>query len=258
MSAEHFGRGTGKLGRAQRGAGAAAGLAAERADEPGAPPGRADPAFARDRLVDDAEDRPVLLRQRDQGAEDRAARDKGAGAVDRVEHPAARRVRAVDPVFLALDSVAWEPLGKHRAHRLLGAAVGDRDRAAIGFDCGADAGAEKGADHRPGHVGRRLGRGEQRVEVGRAAAAQGLGADCGALEGAPVPPTLGEEAGALSGAAELLIALGFPAGAAVPGADALAPPAAFCAAAGSGTGLFDSVRRYAITSARVWVFGMPA
>ena len=46
-------------------------------------------------------------------------------------------------------AVVGKTLGQHRAHRLLGAAVGDRDRGAVGFQVGRDAGAEEWPDNAP-------------------------------------------------------------------------------------------------------------
>src|SRR3546814_9042320 len=51
-----------------------------RAVELGRTPRRADPAFARNRLVDDSDQRPAVLQERDQRAEDRAARHEAARA----------------------------------------------------------------------------------------------------------------------------------------------------------------------------------
>jgi hypothetical protein len=93
----------------------------------------ADPALARDRLVDDAEDRPAVPRQRDQRAEQRHAADKGFGAVDRVEHPDEFGVVALAAVFLADDAVLGKPRGDQPPHRQFGGAVGGGDRAQIGL-----------------------------------------------------------------------------------------------------------------------------
>ncbi len=56
-----------------------------------------------------------------------------------------------------------EPLGQHGAHRLLGGAVGDRDRAVIWLEVGGHASAEMRAYHGPGDIGGRFGGGDQAI-----------------------------------------------------------------------------------------------
>src|SRR3546814_1533927 len=65
-----------RAGRREHGVGkiAAGARRRGRAVEQGRTPRRADPAFARNRLVDDSDQRPAVLQERDQRAEDRAAR----------------------------------------------------------------------------------------------------------------------------------------------------------------------------------------
>ena len=77
-----------------------------RAIEGGALARRANPAFAPDRLVDDAQHRPAILQQRDQRAEDRAAGHEADRAVDRVQHPGAPGAAFLDAEFLAMHAVA--------------------------------------------------------------------------------------------------------------------------------------------------------
>ena len=123
---------------------------------------RADPALARDRLVDDPEDRPPVLGQRNQGAEQRHAADKGFGAVDRVEHPDELGIGALAAVFLANDAVIGKARLDQLPHRRLGGAVGGGDRAEVGLVVDGEPGAEIRADRRAGGVGQ-LGReGEER------------------------------------------------------------------------------------------------
>src|SRR3546814_20961857 len=62
-----------------------------RAVELGRTPRRADPAFARNRLVDDSDQRPPVLQERAQRAEARAARHEAARAVARVAPPLPHR-----------------------------------------------------------------------------------------------------------------------------------------------------------------------
>ena len=119
-----------------------------------------------------------------------------------------------------------EALGQHRAHRLLGAAVGNRHRRAVGFGVDGEVGPEERADHSARNIRGGLGGCEIPVEVGRVVAFL-RSSSCGGY--------------------------GF-------GAGAGAAAAAGCAASGdgSGSGLSDRVRSQAITSARCLSLLMPA
>ena len=140
-----------------------AGPAADRrAVERGRPAGGADPALARDRLVDDAEDRPARGGQRDQGAEQRHAADEGFGAVDRVEHPDEFGVLALAAEFLADDAVLRETaaaISRRIAASAARSAIGDGRQ--IGLVVDRDRLAEIGADRLSRRVGEvdREGRG---------------------------------------------------------------------------------------------------
>ena len=136
------------------GDGARAHLAAERAGEAGDAIA-ADPTFAGHRLVDGAEHRHAVLEQPDQGAKARPAGDEGAGAVNRVDHPDAARAFVMRRQFLADDAVIGKARGEDFAQRLLGQAVGDGDRALVGFLLSGHAGTEIRADHRAGCIQRR-------------------------------------------------------------------------------------------------------
>jgi hypothetical protein len=120
-------------------------------------PGGADPALARNWLVDDAEDRPALICQRDQRAEQRHAADEGFGAVDRVKHPDEFGRLALRAELLADDAVLGEARRDQLAHRRLGGAVGHRHRRPVGLVVDGDPLAEIRADRlssRVGEVGR--------------------------------------------------------------------------------------------------------
>src|SRR3546814_4539515 len=78
---------------------------------------RPDPAFAADRLVDDTDQRPTVLQERDQRAEDRPAGHEADRAVDRIEHPLAGGPRARRAIFLADDAVARGFGVEQPAHR---------------------------------------------------------------------------------------------------------------------------------------------
>src|SRR5262249_20000010 len=67
-------------------------------------------AFADEGLVHHAEHRNALVQQCDQRAPDRKSRDKGFGAVDRIQHPDVIGIRAFVAELLADDAV----LGKLR------------------------------------------------------------------------------------------------------------------------------------------------
>ena len=58
----------------------------------------------------------------------RHADDEGAGAVDRIEHPAIRTVRGNVSEFLAVNAVIGIFGRESAAHDLLGAAIGFGDR----------------------------------------------------------------------------------------------------------------------------------
>jgi hypothetical protein len=98
------------------------------------------------------------VQQRDQGAEQRAAGDEGAGAVDRVEQPDPFGIGPVGAVFLAPDAVAGEALAQQGADGAFGAAVGLGDGAGIALGVNQQGRTEKGADDRPRRLGGRLGR----------------------------------------------------------------------------------------------------
>src|SRR3546814_13620599 len=67
---------------------------------------RPDPAFAADRLVDDTDQRPTVLQERDQRAEDRPAGHEADRSVDRIEHPLAGGPRARPATFLDVAAAA--------------------------------------------------------------------------------------------------------------------------------------------------------
>ena len=125
-------------------------------------PQRADPAFAGDRLVDDAEDRPAVLQQRDQRAEDRAAGHEADGAVDRVEHPLARGFGALGAIFLADDAVARRLGVEQAAHRGFGGAVGLGDGRGVGLGFVDPVRTKERTDRFAGGVGEAVGEGEVR------------------------------------------------------------------------------------------------
>ena len=114
------------------------------------PPG---PAFAGNRLVDNAQHGEAILQQADQRAEDRAPGDEAGGAVDRVEHPLAPRAFVARAVFFADDAVI-EPLRlQNGAHRGLCRLVRFGHETAVGFLLLAPFTAEQGADRLPGGIG---------------------------------------------------------------------------------------------------------
>ncbi len=125
--------------------------------EQGPMPGHAQPAFADDRLIDDPQHRPAILQQRDQRAEDRAADDEAARAVDGVQHPgppAAPLARG----FLFADNAVHRPLGDDQAaHRGFGLLVGERDGGGIGLGLQPVFATEIGADRRARRIGEALG-----------------------------------------------------------------------------------------------------
>ena len=91
------------------------------------------PSARRDALVDDAEHRPAVTQQADQGAEGGPADDESLGAVDRIEAPHQLGLAMLAGELLALDAVVGKPRPDQVAHDALGLAIGDRDRALVGL-----------------------------------------------------------------------------------------------------------------------------
>src|SRR5438552_1856857 len=73
---------------------------------------------------------PVIALQRDQRSEQEAVADEGAGAVDRIEHPAIRTAGAL-AVFLAAQCMVRISFVDQAPQRELGLAIRLRDRRAI-------------------------------------------------------------------------------------------------------------------------------
>lgn len=128
------------------------------------PPRRADPALPRDGLVDHPQDRRISVQQRHQHPKRRAAGDEGAGAIDRVQHPAHPRPGPLPPKLLAQDAVAREPLRQQAAHRLFRRPVGSGDRAGITLQLRVDAAPVERPDRRPRQVRRSLRRRDQLIQ----------------------------------------------------------------------------------------------
>ena len=93
----------------------------------------ADNELAEDRLVDGAEDGLAVMKERDQGGEERHAGDERFGAVDGIEDPDEFGVGVFVAEFFADDAVGREFFGDPTAEELLGAAVGERDGRGVGF-----------------------------------------------------------------------------------------------------------------------------
>ena len=81
-------------------------------------------ALADKGLVHHAEHRRALVQQRDQRAPDRKSRDKGFGAVDRIQHPDIFGVFALAAEFLADDAmlgkIGFDQTPHHRLRRAVG------------------------------------------------------------------------------------------------------------------------------------------
>ena len=122
--------------------------------------GGADPALAGNGLVDHAQDGPAGFQQRDQRAEDRAAGHEADGAVDRVEHPLARRVGALGAIFLTDDAVARRFGIEQASHGGFGGAVGLCHRRGVGLRLMRKSGAKKGTDRRARRIGEAMGKGD--------------------------------------------------------------------------------------------------
>ena len=129
-------------------------------------------------------------------------------------------LRPLEAEFLAQNAVVGKPFGQDGAHRLLGGAVGDGDRGAVGLLVGDDTRPEEGTDHRARDVRRRTGGGDQRV---------GVRDHFVAGAGARARPRAGVAAAGAAGAG--------------PGWQPPGRRAGAAAAAGNGTGFGDSVRR---------------
>ena len=126
-------------------------------------------------LVDDTQDRAVIVEQRDQRAKGRASGDEGTRAVDRVQNPAQRRLGPVEAEFFAHYPMVRETFGQHCAYRQFGGAVGDRHRRLVSLQNRGEARAEEGTDDRPGDIGGGFGGRDQRVGVRDHFAGSGTG-----------------------------------------------------------------------------------
>src|SRR6185312_8346625 len=122
-----------------------------------------DEAFAKNRLVDDAENALAVFLQRDQRSPGMAPGDEGARAVHRVEHPGQPRRAGLVSVLLAENRIVG-PFGiDDHANRLLRPLVGSGDgiehRHATHrpFVVDGDTLAEIGTDHLTRPVGKLVG-----------------------------------------------------------------------------------------------------
>ena len=102
-------------------------LAGERAATLARPPPTPD-----GRCRDDTRDHVVLDHQRDERRPDRDSADEVLGAVDRVDHPAARSP-AGRALLLAVERVARTGSAERAAHGLLDGLVGVGDRGQVGL-----------------------------------------------------------------------------------------------------------------------------
>mgnify|MGYP006163418511 CR=1 FL=1 len=89
------------------------------------------------------------MKEADQRAEQGQAGDEGFGAVDRVEHPDILGVGPDGAMLFAEHAVLGHMALEQVAHRRLGLAVGDGDRAVVGLVVDGDLGAKvAGRDRR--------------------------------------------------------------------------------------------------------------
>ena len=118
-------------------------------------PGNPDPPLARDRLVDDAEDRTSAAHQRDQCAEQRNPANKRLRPVNRVQDPDELGILPHTAEFLADDAVLRESCLDQRSHLFFGGPVGRRHRAQIGLVVDREGLAEIWANDLPRRVSER-------------------------------------------------------------------------------------------------------
>ena len=102
------------------------------------------------------------MRERDQRAEQRPAGDERLGAVDRIEHPDELGVDPVVAMLLAEDAVVGMGGGDQLAHRRLGLAIGDGDRAVVRLGLDRHRAAEIATLNLAGTVGEPM---RQRLEL---------------------------------------------------------------------------------------------
>ena len=116
----------------------------------------ANESLAQHRLVQDAQQRHVILFQRDQRAPFVAAGDEGAGAIDRIEHPTEAGRAGLFAIFLAQDGVVRALAVDDGADGAFGATIGLGDGIEAVqplFVRHIDALAEKGPDRCPAGIG---------------------------------------------------------------------------------------------------------
>ena len=113
--------------------------------------------------MDAAEDRLTVVEQCDERAEEWAGGGEALRAVDRIEHPDELRVGAIVAELLAEHAVRGKPLCDHRAHQLLGAAVGGGHGRLVGLELDGDVVA---AEERADEVAAGVGEFEQEGAIG--------------------------------------------------------------------------------------------
>ena len=121
----------------------------------GRPVAHGDIAFVEHRHVDETRHRNVVPDQPDKRSEDRPPADEGAGAVDRVDHPAVAAAALPRGMFLAEDLVIRKGRDDGVAQGKFGGLVGHRDRRVIGLPFDGAAAAEPLRDDRPADIGKR-------------------------------------------------------------------------------------------------------
>src|SRR5690554_6200218 len=117
------------------------------------------PAFPRNRLVNNPDDRPAFLHKRNQSAENRTACDKAGRAVDGIEHPLARSPFVYGAIFFADNPVVGAKRFDNFSHRSFGSAVRFGDGRGIAFGFLIEPCAEKWPDGLTGGVGKLFGKG---------------------------------------------------------------------------------------------------
>ena len=113
--------------------------------------------IADDGLVDDPDDGPALLDQRNERAEEIGATHEGLGAVDGIQHPLVGRAGLVFAVLLAQDAVVGVAPGDQITHDLFRLAVGHGDRRSVGLQLDLVAGTIVVADHAAAGFGQEAG-----------------------------------------------------------------------------------------------------
>ncbi|MNV36035.1 hypothetical protein D3C71_1274980 [compost metagenome] len=119
------------------------------------------PALTQHRQIHEPQHGLALVQQGHQRAPQRRSSDEALGAVDGVDHPHVLGVQPLAAMLLAQDAVHGCLRLQHRAHRGLGLAVGNGDRALVRFGQHIQRGAEVPQRVHTGRIGQGVRQGQE-------------------------------------------------------------------------------------------------